>query len=199
MILNLNTAGMTEKDLEGGGSRPLPGIYHAQIAGVTEREDEYIQFDFVILAGTTADQQGKEFNERFYLSGKDEKATQTAIRRLTRMAIVGKILSVEDLGKNVPVDFSLLEGRDCVLKVREREYDETDRETGQKTGNKRKTAAIDNYGFAIWSTDDEEVAQVPKDPKWLKSPSSSPSPKTNGQPQAVGAGASTGGSDFDDI
>lgn len=204
-MVRLATNGMTEKDIEGGNNRPAPGMYHAMIETVRELPDQnYVQYDFVILAGTVADQGGKIISQRLYIEGKDEKGTAMCTRRITRFAVETGAMDRSDIGKDVDVDLALAEGRDCIIKVIEREYDEKDKETGAKTGKKKKSIELDFFG--VWSTDDEEVAQVPRDPAWARRLSSSSSPPKssgsssgNGKAQPVAAGAAAGGNDFDDI
>lgn len=202
-MVRLATNGMTEKDIEGGNNRPAPGMYHAMIETVRELPDQnYVQYDFVILAGTVADQGGKTISQRLYIEGKDEKGTAMCTRRITRFAVETGAMDRADIGKDVDVDLALAEGRDCIIKVIEREYDEKDKETGAKTGKKKKAVELDFFG--IWSTDSEEVAQVPRDPAWTRNSSSPakassrPSP-SNGKAQPVAAGVPAGGNDFDDI
>lgn len=201
-MVRLATQGMTEKDIEGGSNRPAPGMYHAMVETVRELPDQnYVQYDFVVLAGTTPDQEGKTISQRLYIEGKDEKGTATCTKRITRFAIETGAMSRSDIGKDVDIDLSLAEGKDCIIKVIEREYDEKDKETGQKTGNKKKAVELDFFG--IWSTDSEEVAQVPRDPAWARNSSSpaksSGSSPSNGKAQPVAAAAAAGSNDFDDI
>lgn len=161
-MVRLATNGMTEKDLEGGGNKPVPGMYHAYIEEVFENEEGgFASLKFQVLAGTVGDEVGKTITERFYFSGGDESKTATCIRRLARLAIALGLASRNQIGGDLDVDFGLAEGRHCVIKVVERDY-------VNKDGEKKKTTNVDFFGF--WSTNDSDVQQVPKNAEFLSLP-----------------------------
>ncbi len=181
--------GMTEKDLEGNNNRPLPGMYHVMIDTVREMpDDNYVQLDFSVLAGTPEGQENKKLSQRFYITGKDDEKTKSCLSRLARVAVETGLMTRADVGKDLDIDFTAAEGRDCVIKVKSRVY------VSDKTGEKVNGVEMDFLG--IWATDHEEVQQVPKDPSFASN-----AVKSAPSPQMATAGASTNGNsrDFDDI
>lgn len=156
-MVMLQLEGTTKDDFEPGqgGDRPEPGMYHTAVEWCNEKVDDgYVEVSFVVLAGKPDGQAGKSIRERFHLQGSDDAKTKTCHKRLGRLALVLGLITEADLGKNVNLDFSACDGRQCVIKVVEREG--KDRE-----GNAKKYKNVDFMGF--WSLDDKDVANVPKD------------------------------------
>lgn len=188
------TQGMTEKDLEGNDFLSA-GMYHVSIAGVREMvDDNYVQLDFIVLNGKPADpaldnQRGKKISERLYISGKDDDATEKCMKRLARVAVSLGLIDKSQIGQDLDVDFSLAEGRDCVIRVKREKYTI---KNGERAGQQGERSQVDFFGF--WATDHEDVTQVPKDPAW-----SPPAGSAASSPAPVGAGASNRSQDFDDV
>ena len=163
-MVRMATQGMTEKDLEGGGDYPAPGMYHVSISNARELvDDNYVQLDFTVMAGAPADpaagdQRGKRISERYYITGTTEEATEKLMKRLARVAVSVGLIDKSQIGQDLDIDFTMAEGRDCVIRVKKEKYTV---KKGENAGQERERASVDFLG--IWSTDHEEVTQGPKD------------------------------------
>ena len=200
-MVRVATSEVSEKDIEGGGNYPAPGMYHVLVDTVREMvEENYVALDFVVLAGAPSDpaagdQSGKKITERFYLTGKTDEASKVCSRRLSRVAVELGLIERSQLGQeDLDIEFTLAEGRDCVIKVKEEEYT-------KKSGEKAKRNVMDFFG--IWNPNHEDVQQVPRYPSWggasaTASAASTPSGSKSPQPAAAVA-ASKAADDFDDI
>jgi len=178
----------SESDIQ-GNARPLPGRYHAIIKDVQfqlkaaekyvecEEDDnpDCIPIKFEVLAGTTPNQEGREITERFYTSEK-------AIPRLKRLAMATGLLRPREKEKEVL--FSHVVGTQLVIEVEENKY--TDR-----NGEEREGVRVGYMG--IWSLENKEVEEVPKDRQSMRLSGKAASGKAAGGTDASGTEAATTG------
>lgn len=194
-MVRVGNSGWSEKDLQPGNAKPVPGIYHCLVDECRELDDR-IEIKLCVLAGNPDTEKGKMFTERFSLFGADDQKTLTCTRRLTRLALCLGLITREEISQDKEVDFGFAVGKPIVCKMVPHEYT-------NKEGKEVKGSQLDFFGF--WSVDDDDVKNVPKDPNFLgsgtaaskvvKSSGSSASAPNGRKPAA----ATTKADDFDDI
>jgi len=126
------------------------GLYHVEINSVDEnsgKNDDTMVVDFEILAGTTANQEGKTYRDYF---GKD---TEGQLKRALILAVASGLLSPDELkqhkdaGTNPSVDFeTLAPGRQLCIGLEDETWE-------------GKTRA--KMGFKMFAIDSEPAGDIP--------------------------------------
>lgn len=124
------------------------GLYHVQVDALQEeggRGGEMI-VDFGVLAGTTANQEGKSHREYFSRSAKAAgRALQLACA--VGLTTIEELKKLKEAGKNPVIDFTLAVGRQLCIGIESEEYQ------GKTRGK---------VDFRIWSVDSPKAANIPK-------------------------------------
>lgn len=150
MVMGAETV-QSENDIQ-GSVRPLPGRYHVVVKEVEEKSaadlgknaksDAYV-VEFEVLAGTVPGQEGRTIQDKFFQSEK-------AMPRLQRFALCVGLLRPGEPARMVYFEEAV--GRHLVIEVEEQKG------SGENAG---KTYSNVSY-MGLWSTGNEEVADVPK-------------------------------------
>jgi hypothetical protein len=193
-MVRVGNSGWSEKDLQPGNAKPVPGVYHCLVDECKELDDR-IEIKLCVLAGEPGTEKGKVFTERFSLYGADDQKTLTCTRRLTRLALCLGLITREEINQDKEVDFGFAVGRPIVCKMVPHEYT-------NKEGKEVKSSQLDFFGF--WSVGDDDVKNVPKDPNFLGGGSAATASKSTvaaaaGNGRKPVAAATTKADDFDDI
>ena len=146
----------TEDDLE-GRSIPDEGAYHLGVQK-WEPKDSGKKIFFTVLAGTVPDQEKKVFDDFFTkpsASNKDGGAFLT--KRLTKLALATGLLSTNDLGKKVVVNWDQLPGRQFLAYVVH--------EKSVSEGKTYTNARID--GLEMYRCNDPTAQHIPKNERAL--------------------------------
>lgn len=141
-----------DPDTLGGFDNPKPGRYHFQIQKVDENggSNGEMMVRLEVLAGTTANQEGKTHQEYFSKSPK-------AAKRALMFAVACGITTIDELksqkaaGKNPVIHFADAVGRQFCGGLEEEEW-------LAKDGTKKKGVKLD---FRIWALDSPEAADIP--------------------------------------
>lgn len=144
----------SESDVQGKPA-PVAGKYHMDIASVndTRRKKDggvlpYTIVEYEVLNGTVPGQEGKKVTQFIEL---DENGNETAdyIEKATRLCLAAGILKP---GEERDVDAKELEHCQVVVGV----------EVWESKKTKKSSTGVGDYGMAIWSVDNADVADVPK-------------------------------------
>jgi len=136
-----------DPDKMDGFDFPEVGQYHAEVSHVDEdggKNGEMV-VDFEILAGTTANQEGKSQREYF-------SKTAAAEKRMLQFACATGLTTVEELkakkekGENPVIDFNMARGRQLCIGIEAETYED-------KTRNK--------VGFRMWHVDSDKAKGIP--------------------------------------
>jgi len=155
----LDMSGIGSADELKGYDYPAAGQYHCAVMSCDESRDKVdaLRFEISILTGTTAGQDGKTWRETFWDPNPDHKdGGKFAVKRLTAFALATKLVTKDQLGSSIEIDWANAVGRQLVCKVVEYERDGDE-------GKVYKGAEVE--GLKFWPIDDPDVAAVPKDPK----------------------------------
>lgn len=157
-----------------------PGMYHVMVVDVKLNEGEenvanpnamktpHYRVDLEILAGTEPDQAGKKIYHSVYLknaekdgTGKGAKKTgklipldENGLKPVKRFAYAFGLVDESQVGQKFSPRFSLLPGRQAIVKVEAEEYEDRN--------GKQQTSYRINWGNC-WRLDDPDVADVPRD------------------------------------
>lgn len=141
----------------GGFDNPRPGRYHGQITAVEPCDEKLKKFwcDIEILAGTTANQEGK--STRLFLndprSYEDPEKRGSMSRRLLTLAIAvglttkGGIEEAKKQRRNMSIDWSLVVGRQLCFEI----------ESNDQTKSK---ISVKDFGY--WHLDDPKASDIPR-------------------------------------
>ncbi len=116
----------------GGDSKFLsePGTYHFAVNKVAEGEGpkggaiDGFSVHMQVLAGTTEDQEKKEFTLTFFQPKltASEKAQQISRQQIAAFLIATELISPADLGKAVSIDLSKADGMQLIATLSSNEY-----------------------------------------------------------------------------
>lgn len=136
-----------------GGNYPAAGKFHVEVVkidedAVTDKGTKFMKVVYKILAGTPAEQEGKEQWDMFFL-------TAASMPRMVQFAIaialttVKEVQADKDAGRTPSIDFAgLAVGRQLCIETVPKEHE-------GKTRNKVE--------FGIWALDAPEAKDIPKD------------------------------------
>lgn len=147
MTMHMNSTGVTnENDIHGFRS-PQPGRYLAVVKNVDESysKGDWIGVEFEILAGTVPGQEGMKHTENMFL--RDGGASDQHVR----FAIVTGLLQA---GTEAEVNLQNAVGRQLIIGLEKR----------KSKNNDKEYTNIGDYGMAMWSLTNPEVADVPRLP-----------------------------------
>lgn len=178
--MTINASGFTAEDLDkkgGGGAVDKEGHYHVLMCRPVQEKGDgkvpSIRVDMKILAGTDDTQVGKMVFHRAYLARKGENGTLEELSEGSKLNLLKFFANLGLVSKEavagsekVGLPWLKLEFFQAIVEVKNEPFDETDRQTGMKTGKKRDSFRIP-YGCNVWQVSDEKVAYVPKDPDAL--------------------------------
>jgi len=127
------------------------GNYHVRVDEVDDsftkaRDAMYVRLE--VLAGDHADQVGKFHRERVPVSGK-------GVKRAVKLAMATGLITPQDLGRELDLDFQATVGRQLCVKLIDHSY------TSDKTGKEVQTTQVDYLGF--YALTDPEAKDVPLD------------------------------------
>lgn len=145
----------SENDIQ-GKPRPVPGVYHVAVSSTDDSRAKVkgTKIELEVLGGTVPGQEGKVIEQILWL---DDNGNETEKHVRFCMAI-----GLIQPGATRDFDFDAeAPGRQCVVRVEEVEG----KKDGKATG--KKYLQIANYGLDVWSVNNPEVANVPKNPKAL--------------------------------
>ena len=156
---SLDMTGIGSADELKGYDYPKAGQYHCSIASFDDSREKVdaLRFEIGILAGTVEGQDGKTWKETFWDPNPSHRdGGKFAVKRLASFALATGLITKEQLGSNVEIDWSQIVGRQLVCTIVEytRDGDEGKVYKGAEVG-----------GLKFFSIDDPEVAMVPKDAK----------------------------------
>lgn len=145
----LDLTSLTSREAIEAGELIPAGWHRAILSEHTETgktPGEY-QFEFTVNGGPF---DGRKTWYRFMdpeVYG-DEKKARTAANRIQMLASRLGLIADNNLGQpGCEIDFDSAVGREFVLSIENNSYDETDRETGEKTGNKKHNTRITYSGI----------------------------------------------------
>jgi hypothetical protein len=162
----VDLAGETVESIESGTQTP-PGWYSAKLEDVfeDERNPGVVVFKYKVLGGNGGVWTGRCIFDRVGDPDAAEgEAAATFVRR--RVLLLARRLGLLDddriaAGGQPALSWYDAIGKEVVLDVRRRSYDEKDRATGQKTGNRRETVSVDFAG--VYPVGGHSLDKLPKD------------------------------------
>jgi hypothetical protein len=146
----LDLEGVSYADLDRDSSTIPAGWYHCEIAKVDLEEEAgktpAVLFQFRVLEGTVKGQTNRLLFERLW---RTEKNRDRRNKFAGRLGLVGE----KDANSRPTIDWSDVQGKQCVIEVIEEEFD-------RNNGSKGKSSKVSYLG--IYQVTDPRVSEVPK-------------------------------------
>lgn len=145
--MRLNSSGVNNENDVVGFRPPAPGRYHVVVKSVDESFEkiEAVIVEFEVLSGTVPGQKTLVHREAMFLQNHEPTS------QILRFALVTGLLQA---GTEADVDFQHAVGRQLVIGVDKRKSKKDDKEYTNISG----------YGLDMWSLNNPEVADVPRQP-----------------------------------
>lgn len=150
----------TEDDLA-GYEYPADGQYHLVVSAVDDTRDKVdaVKVTFYVLAGTTAGQAGKDFEEAFWDPSPDNKdGGKFARKRRAKVLLASGVITPQNLGQALEVDWKALLNKQIKAAVATYERKGKD----GKTYRGAQLEALD-----MWGPLDPAAQHIPQDEEAL--------------------------------
>jgi hypothetical protein len=147
----IDLTGDTPETIEAGTQTP-PGWYHARLEDIYDDEKTagVVVFKYKVLSGNGGAWTGRYVFDRVGDpdAAEGENAADFIRRRIKLLAKRLGLLDDERIkaGGQAELTWYAALNKEVVLNVKRRSYDEKDRATGQKTGNRREIVGVDFAG-----------------------------------------------------